>query len=98
MTSSLAAQGFQIMAVTGIFSGQLFNFLMGLCLSSIYRALIFKGSSFDLFGAEPISSKENVMMLTIFISLLVHLVYLGFKITKINGYSSIILKVYSQDP
>ena len=35
---ALAKQGLQVMAVTGIFSGQLFNFLLGFSVSSIISA------------------------------------------------------------
>lgn len=36
---ALAKQGLQVMAVTGIFAGQLFNFLLGFSVSSIITAL-----------------------------------------------------------
>jgi hypothetical protein len=84
--TSLAAQGLQIMAISGVFSGQMFNFMVGFSLSSILRAFrSSKKQTFQLFDWSRPSTATNYMLILVFGSLLFNLIYLYFKI-KINKY------------
>ena len=78
------------MAIAGVFSGQMFNFMVGLSLSSILRAFRSKKKqTFQLFDWKRPSVATNYMLLVVFGALLFNLVYLYFKITKVNKYSLI---------
>ena len=49
MDSILSKQGYEIMAVTGIFAGQMFNFLLGFSISGILRFILGNRENFHLF-------------------------------------------------
>lgn len=73
------------MAVAGIFSGQMFNFMVGFSLSSILRALrSSKKQAFQLFDWSRKSFMTNYMMIVVFSALLFNLTYLYFKIAMVN--------------
>jgi Ca2+/Na+ antiporter len=83
--TSLAAQGFQIMAIAGVFSGQMFNFMVGFSLSSFLRAFRSKKKqTFQLFEWDRPASETNYMFIVVFAALLFNLTYLYFKIAKVN--------------
>lgn len=81
--SSLAGQGYQLMAVTGIFSGQLFNFLVGFSLSCFVKTIyVAPNARIELFANKD--KKSIWMSAIVFGAAFINLLYLFFKITKVN--------------
>ena len=62
INSALSAQGYDIMAVTGLFAGQMFNFLSGLGLSFIVRFASDPRSTFNLFNFKTFFTKKEEFM------------------------------------
>lgn len=59
---ALAIQGFEILAVTGIFAGQMFNFLFGFGLSSLMKAARSSSNNpltFSLYTLESILNYKD---------------------------------------
>jgi Ca2+/Na+ antiporter len=63
VTGALAAQGYEIMAITGIFAGQMFNFLFGFGVSSLIKYFgTNEFKDFNLYKLETWQSdKEGIM-------------------------------------
>lgn len=81
------------MAVAGIFSGQMFNFMMGFSLSAILKTInSSKSNIFRLFDWDRKSKSTNYMLVVVFTALLANLSYVYFKMVKINKY-----KLFRQD-
>ena len=81
---SLASQGYEIMAIIGVFAGQMFNFLFGFGLACFIK--FFGSSKFKTFNLYKISTwesdKEGRMTFSILIWLLVIIVFLIFSLVK----------------
>lgn len=84
MDSSLASQGLQIMALAGLISGQMFNFMVGFGLSALLKSIRFKSNLFKLFDWNRKSYSSNYMFMATFGGILLNLVYLYLKMVKIN--------------
>lgn len=65
---AMALQGLEILAVTGIFAGQMFNFLFGFGLSALLRFFGKTEAKFHLFSMDGIfkqNSKKEIMTFSI---------------------------------
>lgn len=78
VNGALAAQGFEIMAISGLFGGQMFNFLFGFSLSCLRK---FFGSSqyktFNLYETKSLFSSADKAGSITFIVLCWALLVLG---------------------
>lgn len=84
--TSLSAQGYQLMAVAGIFSGQMFNFMVGFGLSALLKSVRSRGESFRLFDWQRKSQAPNYMLAVAFAALLLNLAYVFVKMAKVNKF------------
>lgn len=77
---ALAIQGFEILAITGIFAGQMFNFLFGFGISSLMKSFRSTGSvplRFNLYSFESIyREKDSMLTFNILLASLIALVFL----------------------
>lgn len=67
---AMALQGLEILAVTGIFAGQMFNFLMGFGASALLKYFRKVDSKFHLFSFDGIfkeKSKQQMMTFSILV-------------------------------
>jgi Ca2+/Na+ antiporter len=80
---SLAIQGYQMMALSAIFSGQMMNFLVGFGLSSIMRTISRPDDSLSLWAKK--SKKQVWTMITVFAGSLFNLGFLLLRL-KMNKY------------
>lgn len=95
---TLAKKGYQTMAITGIFCGQMFNLLIGFGLSSLHRGMKDRDLSFHIFNwNEVLKDKNATMVFSIWIScaLMIVLYWILFKcmgnsLTKPVGISVIV--------
>lgn len=77
---ALAIQGFEILAITGIFAGQMFNFLFGFGVSSLMK--FFRSSStnplrFNLYSFDAIyRDKDSMLTFNILLASLLSLAFL----------------------
>lgn len=75
---TLARKGFQTMAITGIFSGQMFNLLIGFGLSCLIRGFRNSSSTYHVFDWDKITGqKTGLMVLIIFTTCLATLAFFG---------------------
>jgi Ca2+/Na+ antiporter len=80
INKALAAQGYEILAVTGVFAGQMFNFLAGFGISSLLK--FFRSSaqtplSFNLYSLSTIyTQRDDMLMFNILVAALIVLVFL----------------------
>lgn len=68
---AMALQGYEILAVTGIFAGQMFNFLVGFGISSIMKSFSNRSSRFNLFTVNSIFKyhyKDQTMTFVILVA------------------------------
>ena len=67
----LSKQGHGLMAITGIFAGQMFNFLLGFSISGILRFLVGDRGTFNLYSPSTIfrKMKESMVALLLVASL-----------------------------
>ena len=94
---TLAKKGFEVMAITGIFSGQMFNLLVGFGLSCVSRGIRDSTLYFHVFDWKTLlSDKEGFMVFVIIISCAFVLVSFSillpstkYKFGKVIGYSCI---------
>jgi len=64
----LARRGLEVMAITGVFSGQMFNLLLGFGLSCIMQALSGHDNNFHIFDWTSLtSSKSSLMVFSIIV-------------------------------
>ena len=81
---SLAAQGYEIMAIMGVFAGQMFNFLFGfglVCFIKFFGPSKYK--TFNLYSLKTWNKdKEGRMTFSILIWLLVIIVFLIYSLIK----------------
>jgi Ca2+/Na+ antiporter len=77
---ALAIQGFEILAITGIFAGQMFNFLFGFGVSSLMKFFRSTGNNplrFKLYSIDAIyRDKDPMLTFNILLASLVALVFL----------------------
>jgi len=75
---AMAIQGYEILAVTGIFAGQMFNFLMGFGVSAVIKYIVNKGTlKFHLYDyATVFSNKTDLLVFAILIAQIICLVTL----------------------
>lgn len=59
---TLAKKGYQTMAITGIFCGQMFNLLVGFGLSAIHRGLKDRKLSFHIFDWSQVLKEKSATM------------------------------------
>lgn len=71
---SLALAGFTAMAVSGVFSGQLFNLLLGMSLTGLIQSVLGKSTSTSLLNNPDLPGKNAFMMATVIIFHIVALV------------------------
>lgn len=67
---AMALQGLEILAVTGIFAGQMFNFLMGFGVSALLKYFRKVDTKFHLFSFDGIfeqKSKQQMMTFSILV-------------------------------
>jgi len=67
---AMALQGLEILAVTGIFAGQMFNFLVGFGVSALLKYFRKVDSKFHLFSFDGIfkeKSKQQMMTFSILV-------------------------------
>jgi Ca2+/Na+ antiporter len=87
---ALAIQGYEILAVTGIFAGQMFNFLMGFGISSLmkqFKSTKEKPLNFNLYSFDTIyKERDNMLTFNILLAALLTLVFL-FAMLFIGKYS-----------
>ena len=85
INASLASQGYEIMAVTGLFAGQMFNFLFGFGLSCLIKYL--GPSTYKTFNLYKLKSlrddKQGRMTFYLLVWMLAVIAYLIFVI-KMN--------------
>lgn len=94
---TLARKGFQTMAITGIFSGQMFNLLIGFGLSCLMRGFKNSSTTYHVFDWDKIwGQKSGLMILIIFTVCLATLAFyasglriLNFTFGKRIGYASL---------
>jgi sodium/potassium/calcium exchanger 6 len=66
---TLAKKGYQTMAITGIFCGQMFNLLIGFGLSALHRGIKDGGLKFHIFNwNEILHDKSATMVFSIWVS------------------------------
>jgi Ca2+/Na+ antiporter len=66
---AMAKQGYEILAITGIFAGQMFNFLVGFGASSVIKSIKGQGQ-FGLFTWDEVFTKhykDQVMTFSILV-------------------------------
>ena len=84
VNASLAAEGYEIMAVTGLFAGQMFNFLVGFGLSCFIK--FFGPSAFKTFNLYNVGSwksdKQGQMTFYLLVWMLVVIVFLMLVLLK----------------
>jgi sodium/potassium/calcium exchanger 6 len=84
---TLAKKGFEVMAITGVFCGQMFNLIVGFALSCLVRGIKDFSRIFKLFSLQSVfNSKDEFMVLLII--LITGLVLLGvLAATPLMGYT-----------
>lgn len=89
---TLARKGYEIMAITGIFGGQLFNLLIGFGLSAMVRGFKDTNLRFHLFNWSEIGTEKEPTLVLILV-LTCAFVLIGFWLAKIimrNTYTKVI--------
>lgn len=84
VNGSLAAQGYEIMAITGLFGGQMFNFLIGFALSGFVKYFGHsKFKTFNLYTYGTMSQdKEGRMTFYMLLWIIAYLGFLGYLLVK----------------
>lgn len=82
---TLAKKGFQVMAITGIFSGQSFNLLIGFALSALTKGIRKPASQFKIFNwKELFVNKKETMTFLIIASCAVVLIFVWALLIKLK--------------
>lgn len=84
VNGSLAAQGYEIMALTGLFAGQMFNFLIGFSFGSLIKFFgkaKFKMFNLFIYGTMQ-QDKEGIMTFYMLLWTIGYLVLLGWLLYK----------------
>lgn len=85
VNSVLSLQGFEIISITGIFAGQMFNFLFGFGLSCMIRYITSPDANYQFMTFGTLfQEKEQLMMFCVLLFSLVILLYL-FLVFTLNG-------------
>ena len=84
MNSILSKNGYEIMAITGIFAGQMFNFLVGFSISGIFRFILGEKDTFNIFSFNNIFDDQQQIIIIILIILSVITLVYNFIVLKMN--------------
>jgi Ca2+/Na+ antiporter len=83
--TSLSGQGYQLMAITGVFSSQLFNILVGFSTCSFIKAFRAKHSdNFSLLGYPWHFDRPQRLIILVLLGCLIYTFYIYVKVVKIN--------------